>query len=153
MIMPDIVELTEKLKALDQHITIETAGTAYKPVRCDLMSISPKLSSSTPYERDGGRWAEQHERTRLQPDVIKQLMAEYEYQLKFVVCSEGDMAEVQQIVKEVAPDRGKVLLMPEGRTRAEVAEKSQWLVNACKDFGYRFCPRLHIEIWGDRRGY
>ncbi|HYP13591.1 MAG TPA: 7-carboxy-7-deazaguanine synthase QueE [Bryobacteraceae bacterium] len=152
MIVPELAELTQKLKEMDQHITIETAGTTYQPVVCDLMSISPKLSNSTPYERDGGRWAEQHERTRLQPDVLKQLMAEYAYQLKFVVTNSEDMAEIGELLRDLKPERGRVLLMPEGRTRAELAEKSEWLVRACKDFGYRFCPRLHIEIWGDRRG-
>ena len=54
MILPEIAELTEKIKAIDQHITIETAGTMYQKVVCDLMSISPKLSNSTPYDREEG---------------------------------------------------------------------------------------------------
>src|SRR6266481_2154167 len=69
----------------DMHITIETAGTVYKPVACDLMSISPKLANSTPRQREEGRWAAQHDRLRHQPEVLKKLMSEYEYQLKFVV--------------------------------------------------------------------
>src|SRR5487761_2399983 len=88
MISPGIVVLTERLKGLDQHITVETAGTVYAPVTCDLMSISPKLANSTPHRRDGGRWAAQHDRLRYQPEVLKQLMAEYPYQLKFVVSAE-----------------------------------------------------------------
>ena len=48
MIQEDIVVLTRRLnKELDLHITIETAGTVYQPVTCDLMSISPKLANST----------------------------------------------------------------------------------------------------------
>src|SRR5215217_4845811 len=39
MIAPGIIELTEELKSAGQHITIETAGTVFKPVACDLMSI------------------------------------------------------------------------------------------------------------------
>jgi len=85
MIHVGIVELTKKLKELEQHITIETAGTAFEPVACDLMSISPKLANSTPTRREGGRWAAQHDRLRYQPDVLRQLMAAYPYQLKFVV--------------------------------------------------------------------
>src|SRR5688572_24789675 len=75
MIEPDIVELTQKLRTIDHHITIETAGTVFAPVECDLMSISPKLSNSTPHEEEGGRWAAQHDRTRYQPEVLKQLMS------------------------------------------------------------------------------
>ena len=48
MIAPEIVPLTERLRALGLHITVETAGTVFQPVACDLMSISPKLSGSTP---------------------------------------------------------------------------------------------------------
>ena len=58
------------------HITIETAGTVNTPVACDLMSISPKLKNSTPLERDGGRWAQQHDRLRWQPAVIKDLISD-----------------------------------------------------------------------------
>ena len=56
--------LTERLRALGLHITIETAGTVFRPVACDLMSISPKLSNSTP--KGPGR--AQHDRLRIQPD-------------------------------------------------------------------------------------
>ena len=53
------------------HITIETAGTVFAPVACDLMSISPKLANSTPE----GPWAKQHERLRIQPEVLRRLMS------------------------------------------------------------------------------
>src|SRR5580693_6278799 len=59
MIAPEIILLTERLRGLGLHITIETAGTVFKPVACDLMSISPKLSNSTPND---SRWAGQHDR-------------------------------------------------------------------------------------------
>ena len=107
MIQQDIVQLTQRLKDLDLHITIETAGTVYQPVTCDLMSISPKLANSTPTEREDGRWAAQHDRLRHQPDVLKQLMAEYPYQLKFVVSDPSDLAEIETILKET--DRKSVV--------------------------------------------
>jgi 7-carboxy-7-deazaguanine synthase len=152
MIVPDIVELTGKLKEIDQHITIETAGTVFKPVICDLMSISPKLANSTPWDEDDGRWADQHERTRYQPDVLKELVSRYEHQLKFVVNDREDLAEIRQIVGDLGVDRHRVLLMPQGRNGRELAERSETVVKMCTEFGFRFCPRLHIEIWGDRRG-
>src|SRR5450755_3186150 len=58
MIAPEIVLITERLKDHGYHITIETAGTVYAPVKCDLMSISPKLRNSTPWKREKGRWAD-----------------------------------------------------------------------------------------------
>ena len=152
MIAPGIVELTQALRRAGLHITIETAGTVYQPVACDLMSISPKLANSTPREREGGRWAAQHERLRYQPEVLKRLMSEYEYQLKFVVSAPEDLAEIARIIQETAAARSRVVLMAEGTTSDVIRERSQWLAEICKDQGFRFSPRLHIDLWGNRRG-
>src|SRR6185312_17037456 len=100
MIAPGIVQLTQGIRQQDLHITIETAGTVFHPVACDLMSISPKLENSTPHEREGGKWAPQHERLRYQPEVLKQLMSEYDYQLKFVVASPEDLKEIASMLEE-----------------------------------------------------
>jgi 7-carboxy-7-deazaguanine synthase len=134
------------------HITIETAGTAWAPVACDLMSISPKLANSTPVDRDEGRWAAMHERVRHQPEVLRRLMAEYPYQLKFVIAAPEDMEEVERLIIEVDADRSRVVLMPEGIDVETLAERGRWLVEICKERGYRFSPRLHVMLWGNRRG-
>ena len=152
MIAPDVVGLTESLKDAGLHITVETAGTVYVPVTCDLMSISPKLSNSTPHERDGGRWAAQHDRLRYQPDVLKRLMREYHYQLKFVVAEPEDLTEIKRIGGALGADPAHIVLMPEGVDRDVVRERGLWLAELCKTTGYRFSPRLHIDLWGDRRG-
>ena len=152
MIMPGIVELTRRLADHGLHITIETAGTVYQPVACDLMSISPKLSNSTPRQRDGGRWAQMHDRARLQPQVLSRLMADYEYQLKFVVAGEADLPEIEDLIRLLGAPAGRVLLMPEGTEPATLSARSLWLVEACKQRGYRFCPRLHVLLYGNRRG-
>ena len=149
MIAPAIAELTQ---ALTQHITIETAGTVFVDVRCDLMSISPKLANSTPRERDGGRWAAQHERLRYQPEVLKKLMSRYEYQLKFVIAEPSDIEEVAAMTKELGAETERIVLMPEGTDASVLAERGRWLVEICKERGYRFSPRLHIQLWGNRRG-
>ena len=149
MIAPEIEELTHRLK---QHITIETAGTVDTHVRCDLMSISPKLANSTPLSREGGRWVQQHERLRYQPEILKRLIQLYSYQLKFVIMEEADLAQVRSIVEETGAARTRVLLMPEGVDREVLAERGRWLAEAAKREGFRFTPRLHIELWGNRRG-
>jgi 7-carboxy-7-deazaguanine synthase len=148
MIAPGIVALTERLRAQKLHVTIETAGTVYGRVACDLMSISPKLANSTP----DGPWAAQHERLRIQPDVLRQLMANYSYQLKFVVAQPDDIEEIREILETVHADAGKVILMPEGTDSAVLRERSAWIAEICKREGFRFSPRLHIDLWGDRRG-
>ena len=152
MISPEIVGLTGKLRDAGLHITVETAGTCFVPVACDLMSISPKLANSTPHEREGGRWAAQHERLRYQSDVLKRLMAEYDYQLKFVVSSEADLAEIDTMQAQLNAPREKVLLMPEGVRSDVLRERGLWLAEVCKTHGYRYSPRLHVDLWGDKRG-
>ena len=152
MIAPEIVALTERLREAGMHITMETAGTVFVPVACDLMSISPKLRNSTPYERDSGRWAAQHDRLRYQPDVLRRLTGSYDYQLKFVVAAPDDLVEVEEIRREIGAPAARVVLMPEGTRREIVQERGLWLAEICKQSGYRYSPRLHIDLWGDRRG-
>jgi 7-carboxy-7-deazaguanine synthase len=148
MIMPGIAELSQRLRERGLHITIETAGTVRAPVACDLMSISPKLSNSTP----GGVFRAQHERLRIQPDVLRQLIAQYDYQLKFVIANEPDLAEAQQLIATLRVPADKVILMPEGTSADVLNERGVWIAELCKEHGYRFSPRLHVHLYGNRRG-
>jgi 7-carboxy-7-deazaguanine synthase len=152
MIAPEIVPLTGRLRETGAHITIETAGTVYAPVACDLMSISPKLENSIPFSREGGRWAAQQQRLRYQPDVLRRLMAEYPYQLKFVVSRPDDLKEIEEICRDTGAQQSRVLLMPEGVDREVLRERGLWIAEICKERGYRYGPRLHIELWGNKRG-
>src|SRR5262249_24619513 len=78
---PDVEPLCAGLRDRGFHITVETAATVFRPVACDLASLSPKLSNSTPHEREGGRWAARHDRLRLRYDVIRAFMGHCDYQL------------------------------------------------------------------------
>jgi 7-carboxy-7-deazaguanine synthase len=148
MIAPEMVALTERLRGLGMHITVETAGTVFKPVACDLMSISPKLGNSTPE----GPWAAQHERLRLQVEVLKKLMAGYDYQLKFVIARPEDVAEVKSLAEALNAPAECIVLMPEGVDPERLRERALWLAEICKDEGFRFSPRLHVDLYGNRRG-
>ena len=148
MILPDVVPLTQRLRALGLHITVETAGTVFRPVACDLMSISPKLSNSTPT----GPWAAQHNRLRIQPETLRELMARYPYQLKFVIEKPGDLEEVRWLLELLGSGREHVILMPEGTDREPLRERAVWLAEICKEEGFRFSPRLHVELYGNQRG-
>jgi len=145
MLFEETVELT---RALGMHVTVETAGTVYKPVKCDLMSISPKLANSTPE----GAFQAQHERLRRQPEVVKRLMSDYDYQLKFVIADEADLPEILSFVEEVNADRNRVLLMPEGTDAETIRSRAVWIAELCKREGFRYSPRLHVDLWGNRRG-
>jgi 7-carboxy-7-deazaguanine synthase len=152
MLVPEIVDLCSALRERGSHITIETAATIFRPAACDLVSLSPKLSNSTPWERAGGRWAARHDRLRSRRDVICRFMDWCDYQLKFVIDRPVDVDEVLTLLAELpAVDRDRVLLMPQGVTREELAERGTWLAEVCKEQGFRYCPRLHIELYGNRR--
>jgi 7-carboxy-7-deazaguanine synthase len=152
MLFDEAAELTRRLKERGLHITIETAGTVYREVICDLMSISPKLQNSTPWERDGGQWAERHERMRIQIPVLERLTGEFEHQLKFVVAAARDLEEITELAGRLRTEPSRVLLMPEGVAPEVLRERAKWLIEECKSRGYRYCPRLHIEVYGNRRG-
>ena len=156
MVAKEMPELLQALRVAGKHITIETAGTiAPEGVACDLASISPKLSNSTPDDADAGSaWKERHERTRLQPEVLRAWCSQYDYQLKFVISNEADLAEAERVVEsigvKVPPE--KVLLMPEGTSAEAIRSRQMLLVEACKAKGYRYSPRLHIDLFGNKRG-
>jgi 7-carboxy-7-deazaguanine synthase len=151
MVNPDLPELTQALKASDKHITIETAGIAFIPdLPCDLMSISPKLSNSTPTDSE---LAAIHEDSRLDIAVLRELIDNYEYQLKFVVDSETDLPEIQQTIEEIGNvDLAKVMLMPQATTRDELLAKSSMVADLCRKTGFTFCQRLQILLWNGKRG-
>jgi 7-carboxy-7-deazaguanine synthase len=153
MLSAELIPLTAALARQGRHITIETAGTLDLPVICDLMSISPKLSNSTPSREEHPRWSVRHERSRYVPHVIRRLIRDYDYQLKFVIDRPEDCAEVERYLADFPEiERRRVLLMPQGTDATELAEKEFWLVRLCQASGTQFCPRKQIEWYGMMRG-
>ena len=155
MIAPGIHELAFQLQELGKHITIETAATVPpRGIACDLASLSPKLAHSAPDARLDDTWRQKHEELRWQPAVVESWIAAGNYQLKFVVSSENDVAEIEEMIRETgcAVPPSKVLLMPEGITLEAIRSRMDWLGELCKARGYRYAHRLHIELYGNKRG-
>ena len=155
MIAPGIHELAFQLQERGYHITIETAATIPpKGIAFDLASMSPKLAHSAPDARLDDTWRKKHEALRWQPQVVASWIAAGNYQLKFVVSSEVDVMEMEQMITEtdclIPPS--KILLMPEGTTVEALRSRAGWLGELCKARGYRYAPRLHIELYGNKRG-
>ncbi|MFI5335551.1 MAG: 7-carboxy-7-deazaguanine synthase QueE [Opitutales bacterium] len=155
MIAPEIHDLAFQLQDERLHITIETAGTVPpRGIACDLASVSPKLAHSAPDARLDEAWRKKHEALRWQPAVVADWIAIGEYQLKFVVSTEADLAEIEAMIREtdcaVPPEN--ILLMPEGITVDVLRARGAWLAGLCQARGYRYTPRLHIELYGNRRG-
>ena len=156
MIALGIRELAAELRMLGNHITIETAGTlAPEGIACDLASISPKLLNSAPDARTHAAWHKRHEAERWRPESIRQWLARGgDYQLKFVVVAPADVEEIEGMIGRLGVEipRHKIQLMPEARSLETMRGRANWLADLCRDHGYRYAHRLHIELWGNRRG-
>lgn len=165
LLQPAIVELSHALKAAGLHITVETAGTVDRPVMADLMSISPKLANSDPAyapnftvnptagQGKGSAVARRHSELRWNIATLTRLTTDYPYQLKFVIDTPADLDALSEALAElphVPPEH--VWLMPQGITQEELASRGAWLKPLAESQGYNFCPRLHIEWFGHRRG-
>ncbi len=155
MIAKDIRALAAAVRQSGRHITIETAGTvAPDGIACDLASLSPKLLNSAPDALEHAAWRKKHEATRWQPDVIRAWIDAYPYQFKFVVSRPEDIEELEHMLAALKREipRHKVLLMPEAITLEKMRGRAEWLGELCKARGYRYAHRLHIELYGNRRG-
>lgn len=153
MLFDPIVDLATELKALGHTITIETAGTIHRSLPCDLISISPKLANSTPV--DDPAWKDRHEATRINLPAIQSLIDTYSYQLKFVVNpDEGDdLTEIESLLSQlVGVEPNRVLLMPEGTDADTLHRRARLLVKPVMDRNWRLTQRLHIDLFGNKKG-
>lgn len=162
LIHDESVELLEELADAGYHTTVETNGTVFRDAPIDLASISPKLTSSTPTaDRDpkgDGEWATKHEKNRIDHEVLSRLVDRYDVQLKFVVTEANDMAEIQQLVEQLRTNADSairnddILLMPEGMTREQLDRSREPVADLALEYGYRYSPRLHVDLWNDAPG-
>jgi 7-carboxy-7-deazaguanine synthase len=159
MLFPRCAELCARLRdEAGMHVTVETAATIDLDAPMDLLSASPKLASSAP---DPARFPKEHamhESRRenipaLQTLIDRQRAHGRDLQLKFVACATGDLPEIESLLSRLTGwSPSDVLLMPEGRTREELGARQGWVAQACVERGWRYCPRLHIDLFGNRRG-
>jgi 7-carboxy-7-deazaguanine synthase len=158
MLFDAIEPLARALHARGHVITVETAGTIYRELPCDLMSISPKLSGSAPPEESG--WRERHEATRFNADALRRLTQGYDYQLKFVINPEQvgptgepvELDEVRAIVAAIGDiPHDRILLMAEGTDAETLHRRERLLVDVCLRQGFRLTPRMHIDLFGNTR--
>ena len=149
LLQREIGTLTRALRETGHHVTVETAGTLAPGFVCDLLSLSPKTSNSDP----DGRWRRRHiaQRTDLAP-LVTLLARHADHQLKFVVQEASDIAEILALVERLGAARERVLLMPEGRTSAEVGARTELVGRLCLQHGLRYSPRLHLDLFGPGRG-
>lgn len=153
MMFDAVVPLASQLSDHGFKITIETAGTVYQELPCDLMSISPKLTNSLPPSESG--WRERHAETRTNVLVLSHLIESYDCQLKFVVGDfpAQDLQEIDEILSQLPPiDPSRILLMPEGTDVETLRRREGAIVPLASKRGWGTSPRLHIEMFGNLRG-
>ncbi len=140
---PLFAPLAGALTAGGYRVEVETSGTLAPPAETDAgiqWNVSVKLSGSGVAEH-----------VRINPGAIRAFLTRQAW-WKFVVSEPGEVGEVLRLAERFALPRERVLLQPEGLRAEELAARAPWLVEACKAHGFRFSPRLHILIWGAKRG-
>ncbi|MDX1679505.1 MAG: 7-carboxy-7-deazaguanine synthase QueE [Akkermansiaceae bacterium] len=124
---------------------IETNGTlrpsADMAVAIDQFNVSPKLANS------GMDTA-----LRIKPAALETLVAHPNSWFKFVVTRPEDLEEIEDLARDHQLPTERILLMPEGRDNATLDQRAIWLAERCRDKGFRYGERLHVRLWGDRRG-
>ncbi len=146
----ELITLCRELDIRGHHITIETNATVYAHVDAHLISMSPKLRNSNP--PIDNRFFKRHDRERIRPEVIRKFLDTNTCQVKFVVDTPDDLVEIQSLQENIDIPSETILLMPQGKTPDVLNQKQEWLVQLCKENGYRYSPRVHVDIWGEKRG-
>ena len=139
-----LIPLVEALKEHGYRVEVETNGTIAPGELArvvDQWNVSPKLVHS------GNEGL-----ARLRPEVLREFGALPDAYFKFVVQQPGDIAELEEVRALAGVPAERVLVMPEGRTPEELECRGRELADICAERGYRFTSRLHILLWGDRRG-
>ena len=159
----EIVDLLNKKREYFKNFdsfTFETNGTQevsdslaeviafiHRPL---IISISPKLScSGIPSSK------------AIKPDVISDIFDSVWYgdishaYLKFVVNPEfieDQLAEIEYVLQSIQATLNAdipVYLMPEGGTEERYNDNMKKVAAIAMDKGFRFCPRLHVTLFGN----
>lgn len=140
-------EIITKLrdKDADYRFEVETNGTQlpndFMAAEVNQWNVSAKLSNSGNAEK-----------LRINEQAMQFFAASDKAWFKFVVQTEQDLSEVQELQERYSINSERILLMPEGRDEATLQQRRLWLADLCRDQGYRFSDRLHIQLWGSKRG-
>jgi 7-carboxy-7-deazaguanine synthase len=150
----ELTGLVESLKAIGKFVTIETNGTIFFPTKAEFISLSPKLKSSCV---DSSKYFKEHDKLRINLDALTQFIQNHSVQLKFVVNEASDIDEIKNIIYELENRtqktlKEKVYLMPQALTKDDLDINSLQVIEWAKSNGWNFTDRLHIRIWGPKRG-
>lgn len=153
MLQQNVVFLINELTKHGKFVTVETNGTIYRDCKVAFWSVSPKLATSCPHTSDN---FEMHHSKRLNLQALADI-AKKPHQMKFVVNSKHDIEEVKGLIKIIASMNGgydceNVYLMPQGVSAAQFDQRLPWIIEAAKENGWNVTDRMHVRVWGHRRG-
>lgn len=147
----NIIKLRVKNYVVKPYIEFETNGTIIPLEDIDFYAnqynVSIKLSNS-----EGKDQWNTYQR-RINPEAIIFFNNSSKSNFKFVISDIKDLEEVRQLQSEFCISSKKIWLMPEGIQEEILKEKLKWLAQVCMDYGYNLSNRLHIVIWGNKRGF
>jgi len=132
----------------DINFEIETNGTIEPIIElcelCPEFNVSIKLDSSNVSRS-----------RRIKSKVIKKYVksseSDFNIKFKFVINNETDIEEMLDLYEDFNIDEKIIYLMPEGKTQEEIQQHSLLVVDTCKKYGFKYCDRLQINIWGNKR--
>lgn len=131
------------LQRVECRVEVETAGTIAPGAlagRVQQWNVSPKLASSgNPLDK------------RFVPDALAELMQLPGAVLKLVI-SANDLDEAHALIAKLGVEPPRVWLMPEGTDAETLRSAGAELAKVCVQHGYNLSTRLHVLLWGDRRG-
>lgn len=138
-----LLHLVPEFQHRGYAVEVETNGTVSPAAMPDGVhfNVSPKLANSR-----------QPASARLNFPVLRELMTRGSSVLKFVVDQAEDLVEVNSIVERLSLSPHRVYLMPQGRTSDELKRRGAWVADACRQHGFHYTHRIHVELWGDKRG-
>lgn len=144
---PSLAALMLRLRQTNPayRFEVETNGTLVPSVEFDAAidqyNVSPKLENSN-----------NPRKLREKPAAYRYFAQSPKAHFKFVVAEKTDLAEVLKLAERYAAAPEKIWLMPEGNTRQMLSRRRRWLVDVCKEHGFRYTDRLHVQIWGSKKG-
>ena len=137
--------LALRAKSPDYRFETETNGTLVPTpefdAAIDQYNVSPKLANSN------------------NPRQLREKRAAYTFfaksekaNFKFVIAEKNDLQETLGLIDRYHIPSEKIWLMPEGSSRQALSRRRKWLVEVCKNHGFRYTDRLHVQIWGSKKG-
>ncbi len=134
--------LLEGARERGWRVEVETSGTVAPRLAHDLVdryNVSPKLASSGMALR-----------RRYRPEILHRFADGGRAAFKFVVAEPSELDEVEAMVAECG--LSPVWVMPEGTDAEVVLARLRALAEPVIARGWNLTPRLHVLVWGDRRG-